>query len=219
MFIGHFGTGFAGKAVDKKPSLAALFFAAQFIDLLWPFLLLAGIEKVEISPGKTAVNPLDFTYYPFSHSLAGVVFWGLLIGAGYYFLTKNRRGSLLMGGLVVSHWFLDLLVHIPDLPLAPGLELRLGFGIWNSALLTVITEGVIFAGGLWLYLRSTKSENYKGHLSLWSLVVFLISIYVMNFFSPPPPDARAIGYVGLSQWLIVAWGYWIEKTRSTEQGN
>lgn len=182
------------------------------------FLLLAGIEKVEISPGKTAVNPLDFTYYPFTHSLAGVLFRGLLIGAVYWFFTKNRKGSLLMGGLVVSHWFLDLLVYIPDLPLAPGTELRLGFGLWNSVLLTVLTERIIFAGGLWLYIRSTKSNNYKGHLSLRSLVVFLLAIYVVNFFSPPPPDSQAIGYAGVSHWLIVAWGYRIEKTRGLKDG-
>jgi hypothetical protein len=50
MFIGHFGVGFAGKKIEKSPSLGTYFLAAQWIDLIWPILLLLGIEKAEIKP-------------------------------------------------------------------------------------------------------------------------------------------------------------------------
>ncbi len=68
MFIGHFGVGFAAKSVARQVSLGWLFAAAQFVDLLWPTLLLLGVERVRIAPGATAVTPLDFEHYPVSHS-------------------------------------------------------------------------------------------------------------------------------------------------------
>ena len=213
MFIGHFGVGFAAKKIDPQPSLGTLFIAAQFIDLLWPFFLILGIEKVEIEPGISAMNPFDFTYYPFSHSLLGVLVWALLFGVVYFLFKKNFKSALVLGALVISHWVLDLIVHIPDLPIFPGGSIKVGFGLWNSILSTIIIEGLIFLVGIYLYFKSTKAENKKGKFALWSLVIFLVLVYVMNIIGPPPDSADAIGYVGLSQWLIIAWGYWIDRNR------
>ena len=66
MFIGHFGVGFGAKCIAPKLSLGMFFIAAQFIDLLWPTLLLLGVERVQIAPGATAVTPLIFEHYPVS---------------------------------------------------------------------------------------------------------------------------------------------------------
>jgi hypothetical protein len=68
MFIGHFGVGFGAKASEPQPSLGTVFLAVQFVDLLWPTLLLLGLERVEIVPGITTLTPLDFVSYPISHS-------------------------------------------------------------------------------------------------------------------------------------------------------
>ena len=167
MFIGHFGVGFGAKKIDTRPSLGTFFLAAQFADLLWPFLLILGIEKVEIKPGISAMNPLDFVHYPFTHSLLFIIIWGVLFGAVYFFFKKNLKSAILLGVLVVSHWVLDLIVHIPDLPLYPGSALKVGFGLWNSIAATVIVEGLIFLGGVYLYFKSTKAENKKGTFALW----------------------------------------------------
>ena len=215
MFIGHFGVGFAAKRIDNKPSLGTLFIATQFIDLLWPFFLILGIEKVEIKPGISAMNPFDFTYYPFSHSLLGVLVWALLFGVVYFLFKKNFKSALVLGALVISHWVLDLIVHIPDLTIFPGGSIKVGFGLWNSVTATIIIEGLIFLVGIYLYFKSTKAENKKGKFALWSLVIFLILVYVMNIIGPPPNSAEAIGYVGLSQWLIIAWGYWADRNRKS----
>jgi hypothetical protein len=40
VFLGHFGIGFGAKAAAPRVSLGTLFLAAQFVDLLWPTLLL-----------------------------------------------------------------------------------------------------------------------------------------------------------------------------------
>jgi hypothetical protein len=66
MFLGHFGLALATKKINSKPSLGTTMMAAQFVDLLWPFLLLSNIEKVTVEPGNTAVTPLNFVFSVFS---------------------------------------------------------------------------------------------------------------------------------------------------------
>ena len=83
MFVGHFGVGLALKRVVPAISLGTLFLAVQFIDLLWPSLLLLGLEHVEIAPGITRVTPLDFVDYPISHSLLAVVGWAVLFALAF----------------------------------------------------------------------------------------------------------------------------------------
>lgn len=213
MFIGHFGVGLASKKIDRRVSLGTLFFASQFIDLIWPLFLLFGLEKVKIDPGNTAFTPFDFVYYPFSHSFLAVLIWGLLFGFVYFLLKKNLKGSILLGGLVLSHWVLDLITHRPDLPLFFGEGTKVGLGLWNSVILTLLVEGAVFAAGAYLYMTVTKEKKKIGRISLWSLLIFLAIVYLMNSFGPPPPAEGPIAYMGLSMWLLVAWGYWIDRNR------
>lgn len=213
MFIGHFGIGFGAKSAAPNVSLGSLFLAAQFIDLLWPTLLLLGIERVRIVPGATAVTPLIFDHYPVSHSLLAVLGWALLVGCVYLVLRRERIGALVLGGLVVSHWGLDALVHQPDLPLYPGSATVVGLDAWSSLPVTLAIELPLFALGLWLYSRATSPRDATGRWGLIALVVFLLVIYTGNLLGPPPPSAEAIAWVGQSQWLLVLWGYWIDKHR------
>lgn len=80
MILGHYGLAFAAKRVAPRTSLGTFAFAAQWLDELWPILVLAGIERVRVAPGLMAANPLDFEYYPYSHSLAAAIVWSVLLG-------------------------------------------------------------------------------------------------------------------------------------------
>lgn len=216
MFLGHFGVGFGAKAAAPKTSLGTLFLAAQFVDLLWPTFLLVGLETVEIAPGITTVTPLDFTNYPITHSLVAALLWASLFAAAYYLLRRYPKGAWICGAAVLSHWLLDLLTHRPDLPLAPGTEARAGLGLWNSLPATLVVEFAIFAIGVWLYLRSTRALDRSGSVALWSLVGFLLFIYLSNIFGPPPPSTAAIAWVGQTQWLLVIWAFWIDRHRAAD---
>lgn len=213
MFIGHFGIGFGAKAVAPKASLGSLFLAAQFIDLLWPTLLMLGLERVRIQPGITKVTPLDFEHYPISHSLLAVIGWAVLFSAVYFFLRRYPRGAIVLGLAVVSHWLLDFVVHRPDLLLYPGSTHFVGLDLWSSFGATLAVELPIFVGGLWLYLRATEAADATGLWALWGLVGFLVVIYFANLFGPPPPSVVALAWVGQAQWLLVAWGYWVDRHR------
>lgn len=213
MFIGHFGVGFGAKSVAPKVSLGTLFLAAQFLDLLWPTLLLLGVERVRIEPGATAVTPLLFEHYPVSHSLLAVVGWAMLVGCIYLLLRRERIGAFVLGVLVISHWGLDAIVHQPDLPLFPGSATVIGLNAWSSLPLTLVIEVSLFALGVWLYARATTPADSMGRWGFGALVIFLLVIYAGNLFGAPPPNAEVIAWAGQSQWLLVVWGYWIDKHR------
>lgn len=212
MFIGHFGVGFGAKAAAPRVSLGTLLLAAQFLDLLWPIFVLLGIESVRIDPGNTAFTPLDFVSYPLTHSLLAAVGWGVLLGCAYALHRRWLRGAVVVAAAVVSHWVLDWVSHRPDLPLIPG-GTKVGLGLWNSVAATVAVESLIFVAGIALYLRATRARDNVGLWALWSLVATLVIAYVRNMVGPPPPSANAVGWVTLSMWLFVPWGYWIDRHR------
>jgi hypothetical protein len=110
----------------------------------------------------------------------------------------------------MSHWLLDAIVHIPDLPLTPDETTLIGLGLWQSRAATLAVEVPIFAIGVWLYLKATPSLDRVGRWALAGLVAFLCAIYAGNLFGPPPPDVKSIAWVGQAQWLLVAWGYWVD---------
>jgi len=208
MFIGHYGLALAAKKIDKLPSLAILFIAVQLLDLLWPIFVLLGIESFEIEPGNTILTPLNFTYYPYSHSLLMSVFWAALFAIIYYVFTKNKKSSFLIGILVISHWVLDFITHRPDLPLSPFNDLKVGLGLWNMPIIEIILETGLFLTGVYLYFK-TVNPNRK--IAFWSLVIFFLAIHFMNIFGPPPPTINAVAWSANLMWIFVYWAWWIEK--------
>jgi hypothetical protein len=214
MFLGHFGLAFASKKAAPAVSLGMLVVAAQLADLLWPVLVLAGVERVAVSPGITAVTPLDFIAYPWSHSLVTLVAWGVVLGFGYAIVAHGgRRAALVIALLVVSHWFLDVLVHRPDMPIAPGDATKVGLGVWKSIPLTLALEIAIFAIGVGLYARITRARDAIGRWAFLGLVAFFLLAYAAAVFGPPPPSAQAVAWSCMSMWLIVVWAWWVDRHR------
>ncbi len=213
MFLGHYAVALSAKRVAPNASLGTLVMASQFIDLLWPLLLLAGVEHVRLDPGNTVVTPLDFYDYPVSHSLVGVLLWGGIVGGVYFALRRSWTNSLVVGLAVVSHWVLDLIVHRPDLPLHFTGEPRVGLGLWNSLPLTLVLELGLLAVGTFLYVGATKAKDRTGSYGLAGLLVVLVGIYVANVVGPPPPDVGMIGIAGNASWLFVLWAAWIDRHR------
>ena len=201
----------AAKKLQPTLSLGMLFLAAQLLDLLWPTLLLLGIEHVIISPGISKVTPLDFVDYPISHSLILVTMWSLLVGAGSFLFTKNHLTSVVLASLVLSHWMLDTIVHIPDLPIYPGHSPKVGLGLWNSFTLTIIVEGGLLIAGVLMYVQTKSIKKRKVTWKFWSLVTFLLVIQTMNFIGPPPPSVSMIAWAGQLQWLFILWAWWADK--------
>ena len=213
MFIGHFGLALAAKRVAPRTSLGTLAAAAQWVDLVWPFLVLLGVERVRVAPGATAFTPIDFEYYPWTHSLVAALAWATAFGVAYRLRTGYGRGAIVAAALVASHWVLDFLTHRPDLPLAPGGGTRVGLGLWNSVHGTLAAEVALFLFGVYSYATATRPRNRTGVVALWSLVAFLGVAYAGNVFGGPPPSSTAIAVAGLALWLLVPWFAWADRNR------
>lgn len=208
MFIGHFAVGLASKKISQLPSLAIMFIAVQFLDLIWPIFVLLGIETFEIQEGITKLTPLNFTHYPYSHSLMMSIIWGVLFGLLYFLFTKQKLNSILMVGLVFSHWILDLITHRPDLQLTPFSDYKVGLGLWNYPIAEVILEVGLFLIGAYLYYNYVRP---KRKIAFFLLLAFLLIIHIMNLLGPPPPSIEAVAWSANLMWIIVLWAWWIEK--------
>jgi hypothetical protein len=213
MFIGHFGVGLGAKKPAPRVSLGTLFMAVQFLDLLWPTLLLLHVERVEIHPELGGSRTLAFIYYPYSHSLLFALIWSVLFGIIYYLFKKNRKGAIVLAVCVLSHWILDLVVHFQDLPLFPGNSPLLGFGLWSSTIGTAVVEAAIFIIGLSIYLKETAAKNKTGNIVFWILICLLILTHVYGIYGPPPGDVNALAWSAQIQWLFVLLAYWADGNR------
>jgi hypothetical protein len=213
MFLGHFAVAFAAKRAAPSLPLGTLFLAAQLADLVWPTLVLLGVESFAVKPGITAVTPLDFIHYPWSHSLVALAFWGAVLGGACVAWRRRAWPGLVLFALVVSHWLLDVASHRPDVPLTIDGDGRYGLGLWHSVAATLAVEALLFAAGIAVYLRSTRALDRTGQWALAGLIAFLAVAYLASVFGPPPPDVAAVAWTAQSIWLLVAWGYWIDRHR------
>jgi hypothetical protein len=218
MFIGHYALGLAAKRVAPRTSLGTLFLAPTLADLLWPLFLLLGWEQVRITSGANPFLTLTFEAYPLSHSLVTLIGWGIVLAVLYRWRTGDARSATLVGLLVVSHWVLDFVTHVPDMPLYPGGP-KVGLGLWNSVAGTVIVEGSMFAAGAWIYLTTTRARDAVGRYALWALLALLVVSYAASLFTGPPPTLQAIELGGIVfGWLFVGWAAWADAHRESVAG-
>ena len=213
MFVGHLAVALAAKRAAPRAPLGALVAGAFGLDLLWPVFLLVGLERVRIIPGYTAFTPLAFEHYPWSHSLSMAVIWGIVAGRVSATVLKDVRAAVFIAVAVVSHWVLDYLTHVPDLPLWPDGP-RFGLGLWNSVAMTIIVEGTIFVAAIAMYVHTTAARNSTGTWAFWGLAMLATVIWGSGPLSPPPPSVTAIAVAGLAMWLFPLWAAWIERNRA-----
>jgi hypothetical protein len=213
MFIGHYALGFAAKRFAPRTSLGTLIAAPTFADLLWPMFLLTGWERVTSVGGSNPFLTLHFDSYPISHSLLALIGWGVLFAVAYGMRTRYTRGAAVVGLLVISHWLLDFVVHVPDLPLYPGSP-KFGLELWRSVMGTIVLEGVMFVAGLAIYLSTTQARDRMGRYAVLGFAVLLALSYVASLFSPPPSNMRALAIGAIVfGWLFVGLAAWADAHR------
>ncbi|MGH7738863.1 MAG: hypothetical protein ACREL1_01835 [bacterium] len=213
MFIGQFAVAFAGKKVAPKVSLGVLFLAAQFLDVLWPIFALLGIEHFRIVANITEVSPFDFYDFPLSHSLIMTLVWAVGFGLIYFIAKGNAKASGVLCALVLSHWFLDLVVHRKDLPVFLNGPYW-GWGLWNSKIGTLLVEFGLLAIGAWIYKACTKPKDSVGDWLFYGLVFVLAAFYVVRLQMPTPSDTTMVAWSEIIViWGFIAWGAWSDHFR------
>jgi hypothetical protein len=211
MFIGHYGPSFLAKRAEHAIPLWALFIAVQLLDVLWGIFVLLGIERVRIVPGFTKTNALDLYYMPYTHSLPGALAWALLAGVAYRLVSRSGRGGVLVGAAVFSHWPLDLLVHRADLALYDNTA-KVGFGLWDYPLFTLVLESALVLGSLALYMANTHTLMGSRRYIMPVFVCAALGVQTAMAFGPPPSSDSAMAVTALVAYALLAGTIaWLEK--------
>ncbi|RDV01543.1 hypothetical protein DXH95_14720 [Sphingorhabdus pulchriflava] len=206
MFIGHFSPAMIAARHKDAPSLPVLFIGAQLVDWAFFGLLLTGIEKMRVTPGISVMNPMDLYHMPYTHSLLGSALFATLFGGLVFLVSKNRMAGIISGLVVLSHWFLDLLVHVPDLTLI-GSPPKLGLGLWNHRAIEMPLELGLTFGSLWLYSKAVKPRM----LPLAVLGGVMLLFQAVNWFGPVETEVTtgtsllaffAFGLITLAAWWV-----------------
>lgn len=215
MFIGHWAPALAAAAASPRaPKIGMLFIAAQLVDWAFFGLLLAGVEHMRFSPGISVMNPMDLYHMPITHSLLGSAAFAAAFAALLWLGSKDRLLALIGGAVVLSHWFLDLLVHVPDLTLA-GSPPKLGLGLWNHPTIEMPLELAITFGALWWYAKVRRPAR----LRLGLLAALLLALQAFNWFGPVEPEVTAgtslLAFVAFGLVTLAAW--WMGKSEAANR--
>jgi hypothetical protein len=202
VLAGHYTTAFLAKAASPATPLWTLLLAAQLVDVLWVLAILTGIEGARLDH-SLASNPLDLYHMPFTHSLAGTLVWAAAAFAGTRSVLRLETGpALLVAAVVTSHWFLDLVVHRPDLTIAGG-DARLGFALWNQPLAAYALEVVLVVASVAAAMNVcvTSEPSRRAWLALGA---GLVVMQTAASFGPAPASLTGIVLSTLALYAIVA---------------
>jgi hypothetical protein len=213
MGIGHVALAFASKRFVPQVSLGWLVLATMLVDELFAVFVLLGVERARIVPGATEAYPFVLVHYPVTHSLVGGLGWALLLGLGWFAVKRDRAGAIVLGAAVISHWFLDVVAHTPDVPVLPNGPF-LGLGLWNSLPATLIVEAVLVGVAIASYAASTRARDRIGSVGLWLLGGAILAIHAGVYLAPPPPNMTAAAWGMLGLILPVLATHWIDRHRA-----
>jgi hypothetical protein len=205
MFIGHYGVALAAKPVRKTVPLWLLFIAVQWLDVVWSVLVLLGVEKVRIVQGFTEGSPLDLYYMPYTHGLIGALALSLLLGAIASLFIRDSRAAVIaiVGGAVFSHWLLDLVVHVNDLPLL-GDSMKVGFGLWRHVWISFPLEIATLLIGAAAYAVYDPAPTRTGARWYWGFVALMALTELYAAFGPAPATPAAAAETALAGYFVLA---------------
>ena len=204
MFIGHYGPAFGAKAALRTVPLWVFFIAVQWMDVWWSIFVLTGVEKVKIVPGFTEASPLDLYYMPYTHGLIGSLVLSALLGVivALFYRANRRAVFLIVAAAVFSHWILDLVVHMPDMPLWDN-SMKVGFGLWRWKWISVPLEITVLVIGAWFYANYVPAKK-GGDIWLWIFVIALAGAEFYNIYAPPPASDKAMAITALAAYCALA---------------
>mgnify|MGYP003295953481 CR=1 FL=1 len=186
MFIGHFAPAFvaASAAGQDRPRLGTMFVAAQLADWAFFSLAVAGVEKMRIDPAASVMVPFDLYEMPFTHSLIGTAILAVAFLGVVAVWRRDLKLGLLAGLVVLSHWFADWLVHVPDLTL-DGTPPKFGLGLWNHPWVAIPLELALTFGAFAFFMRRTRGPVGPPLV----LGAMLLLFQAINWFAPHPDSA------------------------------
>lgn len=208
MYVGHYAASLALKKYDKKLSLGWLFIGAQLVDIFFFSFVLLGVERLNVVEHYTATNHFHLEYMPFTHSLLSTFLWA---GAGYIFgkifWKDSPKVAWALAAVIASHWFFDLPVHTPDLPIWSDESTKVDFGLWNYKYIAFGLEDFLLAIGTWVYLNALKTVSKRKRNGIIIFVIVLLLIHASQVFAEPMPaflDKTVLSLSGIGSYFLFA---------------
>jgi len=175
IFIGHYGVAYIVKKKVSDIPLWLLFISVQLMDIIGFTFTNLGIEKVYTVPNDNHLLRY-VTNMPYSHSLIGTLLVSVVVFIS--FMVMDRKSlAWILGFCVLSHWFIDLIVHTPDLGIFSD-SWKVGLGLWHYPVLTYITELTFFVTGGMLLKKNIYS---------YLLLILLVGAATAMIFAEMPP--------------------------------
>ncbi|PQJ16139.1 metal-dependent hydrolase [Aureicoccus marinus] len=190
MFVGHYAAAFALKGKEPSVSLGMLFIGVQLVDIFFFPFALYGIESLHFEDSHNQVNNFVMEF-PYTHGLLASIVWSLAFILLYLIWPskkkKTSRIALFLGLSVVSHWFVDLLVHTPDLPLVHG-DPKYGFGLWQNKHMAFSAELSLLVVCWCYYFFKSQAKSKSRQFFMVLFLLFLIAVNTLNFYVLPASE-------------------------------
>jgi len=206
MFVGHIAAGLALKRIEPRVNLGLLVFAAEFADILFFALVLAGVERIlpAIRSGDARYYSFDF---PYSHGLAAGIAWAVLAGAAAWAITPGARRSFIPAAVLalamLSHLVLDATVHVPDIPLASEDSTKIGLGLWRNMPVALSFELALTGLAAGVFIRGGRLSRSKLWLLLATLGVTGGLTVAGPYLTGEPPGPAAMAGPSLATLIVV----------------
>jgi len=162
--IAHVGVGFAAKKIAPDISVIYLIIAAELIEIVFFVFVAAGVETMPL-PDKSPFSP-------YSHSVIMGIIWSVAAALITFLISKNKKVSIIIGLLVLSHTILDIIAS-PKLAFYPtdtkipvffNDSLSVGLGLFKYQTIALISEFGFLIAGFIIYILTIRKAKAQKHL-------------------------------------------------------
>jgi membrane-bound metal-dependent hydrolase YbcI (DUF457 family) len=178
MGIGHAAVALGASRAEPRVNVGLLIFAAFLADFLLGIFAAFGLEQAHVPADFASRHYLTFTF-PYSHGLVSLLLWGILLGALLCWLDRRdrTRAFLVVAALVFSHFILDALVHVPELPVLGENSPKVGLALWNHMPLELTLETLMAIGGIAIYWRLAGGSG----ITRWAMAIFALLLTALTW--------------------------------------
>lgn len=176
MIVGHIGAAAGAKRWAPRVPLWALLVASFSLDILFAIFWALGKEEITTLEGTDGGYGQMAFLIDWSHSFFGTLLLCLVV-----LIVAARRwggmGAFVLSCVVFSHWFLDLIVHRLDMPIAPGnagVTPRVGLGLWDAPVVVLLLELALLLGGAWIWYSSPDAGKKAQRAAIITAVVGVV---------------------------------------------
>jgi hypothetical protein len=220
MGIGHAAVALGASRAEPRINVGLLIFAAFLADFLLGIFAVFGLEQAHVPADFASRHYLTFTF-PYSHGMVSLLLWGVLLGALFCWLDRRdrTRAFLVVAALVFSHFILDALVHVPELPLLGEKSQKLGLALWNHLPLELTLESLMAVVGLAVYWKLGGGSK----VSRWGIAIFTLLLTALTwtqlFITRAPAPSQLIPNWIIAPLVFAAIPYALDQKRAAAAQN